>query len=95
MTTLTDPVPLATPPRAPTEPAAPLDRLGASPSRPRPAERTFELESPNGYARTVVGIVEYLDDEACTYMVRSAGELVRVPLRDIKAERQASPAMRR
>jgi hypothetical protein len=83
MTTLTDPVLLAVPGRAPIQPAAPLDRSG---SKPRPAERTFEIESPNGYARTVVGTVEYFDDEAATYMVRSAGELVRVPLRDIKTE---------
>jgi hypothetical protein len=63
MTTLTDPVLLATPGRARIQPAAPLDR---SASKPRQAERAFEIESPNGYARTVVGTVEYLDVEART-----------------------------
>jgi hypothetical protein len=92
MTTMADPVFLATPPRTPIEPTAPLDRSGITPTL---GERTFELESPNGYARTVVGTVEYLDDEARTYMVRSAGALVRVPLRDIKAEHESTRGMRR
>jgi hypothetical protein len=95
MTRLTDPVFVATPPRAPVEPAAPLDRSGVPPPKPTTGERTFELESPNGYARTVVGTVEYLDGEARTYMVSSAGALVRVPLRDIKAEHGSASGARR
>jgi hypothetical protein len=60
-----------------------------------PRSATFEIESPNGYARTVVGTIEYLGDEARTYMVRSRiGELVRVPLRDIKREHGHLPEMR-
>ncbi len=34
-----------------------------------PSERSFEVESPGGYARTVVGQLAYFDDEAQTYMV--------------------------
>jgi hypothetical protein len=48
MTRLADPVFLATPPRAPIEPAAPLDHSGDTPLKPTRAERTFELESPTG-----------------------------------------------
>jgi hypothetical protein len=33
----------------------------------------------------VTGTIAYLDDEAKTYMVRALdGELIRVPLRDVK-----------
>jgi hypothetical protein len=47
-------------------------------------ERSFEVESRGGYARTVVGRLAYLDDESQTYMVLTQdGVLVRVPLRDI------------
>jgi hypothetical protein len=50
----------------------------------RSHERSFEVESPGGYARTVVGHLAYFDDEAQTYMVLTRdGVLVRVPLRDI------------
>ena len=50
----------------------------------RSLERSFEVESPGGYARTVVGQLAYFDDEAQTYMVLTrSGVLVRVPLRDI------------
>ena len=50
----------------------------------RSLERWFEVESPGGYARTVVGQLAYFDDEAQTYMVLTRdGVLVRVPLRDI------------
>ncbi len=83
MTMLTDSVRLDVPARAPIEPTAsvdPVSRLGR-------AERVFEIESPNGYLRTVAGTIEYLDDAANTYMVRSStGELLRVPLRDIRGE---------
>jgi hypothetical protein len=50
----------------------------------RSLERSFEVESRGGYARTVVGRLAYFDDEAQTYMVLTRdGMLVRVPLRDI------------
>jgi hypothetical protein len=53
-------------------------------SESRSLERSFEVESPGGYARTVVGQLAYFDDEAQTYMVLTReGVLVRVPLRDI------------
>ena len=89
MTTLTDTVGIEVPSRTPVRPAAPLDDSMHQPSTPklRSAERTFEIESPNGYARTVVGTIEYLDEEARTYVVRTrTGSLARVPLRDITGE---------
>ncbi len=87
MTTLTDSVGVGVPGRSPVEPAAPLDRPVEPVSKPLRAERAFEIESPNGYLRTVVGTIEYFDEEANTYMVRSrTGELYRVPLRDIRSE---------
>ena len=49
---------------------------------------SFDLESPGGYARTVNGTVAFLDREAETYLVLAPnGELMRVPLREIKATR--------
>jgi len=49
---------------------------------------SFDLESPGGYARTVMGTVAFLDREAETYMVLAPnGALMRVPIRDIKATR--------
>jgi hypothetical protein len=87
MTMLMDPVPLDVPSRSAVEPTAPLDRPAERHPRPRRAERVFDLVSPNGYLRTVTGTIEYLDEEANTYMVRGGtGELLRVPLRDIRAE---------
>jgi hypothetical protein len=57
----------------------------------RSVERSFEVESRGGYARTVVGQLAYLDDEAQTYMVLTrAGSLVRVPMRDIKSSHNVS-----
>lgn len=50
------------------------------------AERltSFDLESPGGYARTVVGRIAYVDREANTYVVRDRqGDLIRVPIRDV------------
>jgi len=48
------------------------------------SEVSFELESHGGYARTVIGTVSYLDEEAQTFMVRVLdGGLIRVPLRDV------------
>lgn len=83
MTTLTDTVRIEAPKRSPVKPAAPLDNPRDA-TESRPPERSFEVESRGGYARTVVGRVAYLDDEAQAYMVLTrAGMLVRVPLRDI------------
>ena len=57
---------------------------GSTATESRSLERSFEVESPGGYARTVVGRLAYFDDEAQTYMVLTrSGVLVRVPLRDI------------
>ena len=57
----------------------------------RSLERSFEVESPGGYARTVVGRLAYFDDEAQTYMVLTReGVLVRVPLRDITSSHGVS-----
>ena len=80
MTTLIDTVHIEAPTRSPVQQEAPRDAATES----RSPERSFEVESRGGYARTVVGRVAYLDDEAQTYMVLTrAGTLVRVPLRDI------------
>ncbi len=49
---------------------------------------SFDLESPGGYARTVMGTVAFLDREAETYMVLAPnGALMRVPVRNIKVTR--------
>jgi hypothetical protein len=78
---LEDPIHLETPSRSPVRPTAPLDPGTTSGER----EVSFELESPGGYRRTVTGSIAYLDEEAHTYMVLEAdGDLIRVPLRDIK-----------
>ena len=84
MTTLMDTVRIEAPTRSPVKPAAPLDTPRDAATESRSPERSFEVESRGGYARTVVGQVAYLDDEAQTYMVLTRdGMLVRVPLRDI------------
>lgn len=84
MTTLTDTVRIEAPTRSPVSPAAPLDALRDTSTESRSRERSFEVESPGGYLRTVVGQLAYFDDEAQTYMVLTrSGMLVRVPLRDI------------
>ncbi len=84
MTTLMDSVRIEAPTRSQVQPAAPLDPPRDTASVSRLPEISFDLESRGGYARTVVGRVAYLDDQAQTYMVLTrAGKLVRVPLRDI------------
>lgn len=88
MTALVNTVCTEAPVRPPSKPAAPLDapRDAATDSRSR--ERSFEVESRGGYARTVVGRVAYFDHEAQTYMVLTRdGALVRVPLREITSSR--------
>jgi hypothetical protein len=91
MTTLMDTVRVEAPTRPPVKPAAPLDAPRDGATESRSPERAFEVESRGGYARTVVGRVAYLDDEAQTYMVLTrAGTLVRVPLRDITSSHDVS-----
>ncbi len=92
MTTMTHSARGESPTRWLVRPTATLDGSVEVTSRPKPAERVFEIQSPNGYARTVAGTIEYLDDEARTYVVRTrAGEFVRVPMRDITSERGILP----
>jgi hypothetical protein len=89
MTTLIDPVHIEAQTSSPVQPATPRDAATGS----RSPERSFEVESRGGYARTVVGQVAYLDDEAQTYMVLTRdGVLVRVPLRDITSSHGVPPA---
>jgi hypothetical protein len=84
MTTLMDTVRIEAWTRSPSRPAAPADARGGIPSESRFLERSFEVMSRGGYARTVVGRLAYFDDEAQTYMVLTRdGVLVRVPLRDV------------
>ena len=41
---------------------------------------SFQFELPNGYVGEVVGVLEFWDQAANTYLVRNRqGELVRVP----------------
>lgn len=88
MTTLTDTVRIEAPTRPWVPPAVPLDPPRDTASESRSLERSFEVESRGGYARTVVGRLAYFDDEAQTYMVLTrSGVLVRVPLRDITSSR--------
>jgi hypothetical protein len=84
MTTLVDTVRIEAPTRSPVQPVAPLDPPRDDASDSESAERSFEVESRGGYARTVLGRIAYLDEEAQTYMVLTrTGMLVRIPLRDI------------
>jgi hypothetical protein len=84
MTTLTDTVRIQAPKRSPVMPVSPFDPSWHDASETRSFERSFEVASRGGYARTVVGRLAYFDDEAQTYMVLTRdGVLVRVPLRDI------------
>jgi hypothetical protein len=93
MTTPIDTVHIDAPTRPPAKSAAPLDAPRDAAIESRSPERSFEVESRGGYARTVVGRVAYLDDEAQTYMVLSrAGTLVRVPLRDITSSHDVPQA---
>jgi hypothetical protein len=82
MTTLMDLTRKA--PLPPVKQAVSLDTPRDASTDPRSLERSFEVESPGGHARTVVGRLAYFDEEAQTYMVLTrSGVLVRVPLRDI------------
>ena len=56
-------------------------------------ETSFELASHGGYARTVVGTVAYVDEEAQTFMVRVGyGGLIRGPLRDVTSADRTAPS---
>ena len=84
MTTHMDTDRTEAPTRPRSKPAAAVDARRITPTESRSLERSFEVASRGGYARTVVGRVAYLDEEAQVYMVLTrAGMLVRVPLRDI------------
>ena len=93
MTTLIDTVHIGAQTSSPVQPGTPLDAPRDAATGSRSPERSFEVESRGGYARTVVGQVAYLDDEAQTYMVLTRdGVLVRVPLRDITSSHGVLPA---
>lgn len=53
---------------------------------------SFQFELPNGFVDEVVGIFEYYDTAAETYMVRRKdGELARVPTRGVRFGKVVSP----
>ncbi len=46
---------------------------------------SFQFELPNGFVGEAVGVLEYFDAPAETYMVRRKnGEVVRVPVRGVR-----------
>jgi hypothetical protein len=91
MTTLMDTVRIDAPKRSPVRPTSSLDPSWEHNSETRSRERSFEVASRGGYARTVVGRLAYFDEEAQTYMVLTRdGTLVRIPLRDITSSRGVS-----
>ncbi len=46
---------------------------------------SFQFELPNGFVGEVVGVLEYFDEPAATYMVRRKdGQLARVPERGVR-----------
>jgi hypothetical protein len=54
---------------------------------------SFQFELPNGYISEVVGVLQYYDEGAATYLVRRAnGELARVPARGIRFGKVVPPA---
>jgi hypothetical protein len=88
MTTLMETDHTEAPGRPRSKPAAAVDARRDTPTGSRSLERSFEVASRGGYARTVVGRLAYFDEEAQTYMVLTrSGALVRVPLRDITSSR--------
>jgi hypothetical protein len=81
MTTLMDTVRTEAPAGLRSKPAAAVDAWRENATEAPSLERSVEVGSRGGYARTVVGRLAYLDDEAQTYMVLTRdGMLVRVPL---------------
>ena len=60
---------------------------GRNPVTPDDAGKrvTFQYELPNGFVGEAVGILEYFDQGAATYVVRRTnGTLARVPARDVR-----------
>jgi len=46
---------------------------------------SFQFELPNGFVGEAVGVLEYYDEDAETFMVRRKdGALARVPLRGVR-----------
>ena len=46
---------------------------------------SFQYELPNGFVGEAVGVLEYFDQGAATYVVRRKdGTLARVPVRDVR-----------
>jgi hypothetical protein len=46
---------------------------------------SFQFELPNGFVGEAVGVLEYFDAAAETYMVRrKSGELARIPARGVR-----------
>ena len=46
---------------------------------------SFQFELPNGFVGEAVGVLEYYDEGAATFMVRKKdGELARIPSRGIR-----------
>jgi hypothetical protein len=46
---------------------------------------SFQFELPNGFVGETVGVLEYFDEGAQTYVVRTKdGDLARVPLRGVR-----------
>lgn len=53
---------------------------------------SFQFESPNGYLGEVVGLFEFYDHEAATYLVRRKdGTVARVPVRDVRFGKVIEP----
>ncbi|HZD18749.1 MAG TPA: hypothetical protein VE669_11460 [Actinomycetota bacterium] len=53
---------------------------------------TFQFELPNGFVGEAVGILEFYDEAAETFMVRRPdGELVRVPARGVRHGKVVTP----
>jgi hypothetical protein len=54
---------------------------------------SFQFELPNGYISEVVGVLQFYDEGAATYLVRRPnGELARVPVRGIRFGKVVPPA---
>ena len=53
---------------------------------------SFQFEAPNGYLGEVVGLFEFYDREAATYLVRRKdGTVARVPARDVRFGKVIEP----
>ena len=53
---------------------------------------SFQFELPNGFLGEAVGVLEYYDAGAATYMVRGRnGELTRVPTRSVRFGKVVEP----